>query len=114
LMVKHASFSEGVMKLKTIRKRRRGYPPKALRMLSEYGGLRTPFSVMKPVTYLAGVTSKAGFLAGVPLAAMRTLEGAPSSPTPHIPSTSSASRSSISISSPVPHFRSKVIRGAAT
>ena len=68
-------------------------------------GFRIPNSVMKPVMYLAGVTSNAGFLAGLSLGAISW---------PSRWRTSCGDRSSIGILAPEGSVRSMLLDGAAT
>src|SRR5690606_38199593 len=77
---------------------------KSARNPSRYGGVTTPFSVMIPVTYLAGVTSKAGLMTPIPSGATCR---------PKMCVTSWGFRSSIVISAPLSTVRSIVERGTA-
>ena len=73
-----------------------------------------PRSVMRPVTSRAGVTSKAGFRAGLPGATTATVSIAPPSVRPVICVTSRAERSSIGISrTPSRSDQSMVENGSA-
>src|SRR3954451_5726577 len=73
-----------------------------------------PRSVIRPVSNLAGVTSKAGLAAGLLVGTTRTVVTTPSMPRPVIVVTSEASRSSIGIAAPSVTDQSMVLEGAAT
>ena len=77
-------------------------------------GLTIPFSVIIPVMYFPGVTSKAGLRAFIPVGVRYTFVSLPPCSLPVIVSTSSTFLSSIGISSPLGHSQSIVEVGAAT